>query len=211
VKRALAAAALLAATPARADEPPAAPKEDAEPDEIVPDKKARRMAAEANLEPTRRREGLAIGFGLGPSMQIGFGIEEASGTGGSFNLRIGTSASDRIAWFVDLFAAGTPREGDTGMNKLNQSTNLTAGAQLFLLETLWLRAGLGLGQLDLRSEEGGTDARSHHTGLGMIGGGGIDFLRRGRFALSGDLTFVSGVYKDGFVSAAVFQLGFTWY
>ena len=201
--RAVAIALVLAAAPAYADED--------DDDEIVPDRRARRMAAEANLEPTRRREGLAIGFGVGPSMQIGIGIEEASGTGGSFNLRIGTSASDRLAWFVDLFAAGTPREGDTGMNRLNQSTNLTAGAQVFVLEALWLRAGLGLGQLELRSEEGGTTAKRHHAGLGAIAGGGIDFLRRGRFALSGDLTFVSGLYREGFVSAAVAQLGFTWY
>jgi len=192
---------------------PAYGEETAEPDadEIVPDKKARRMAAEANLEPERRREGLAIGFGLGPSMQIGFGIEEASGTGGSFNLRIGTSASDRLAWFVDFFVAGSPREGDTGENKLNQSVNLTAGAQVFALEVLWLRAGLGLGQLELRSEDATGPEKTHYAGLGAIAGGGIDFLRRGRFALSGDLTFVSGIYKDGFVTAAVGQLGFTWY
>jgi hypothetical protein len=208
MKRALAVAALLAsAAPAHGED---AAGEPADSDEIVPDRKARRMAAEANLEPTRLREGLAIGFGLGPSMQVGFGIEEASGTGGSFNLRIGTSASDRFAWFVDLFIAGMPREGDTGSNKLNQATNLTAGGQIFVLEVLWLRAGAGLGQLTLRSEVGGPEKISR-AGLGMIGGGGIDLLRRGRFALSGDLTFVSGIYRDGFVTAAVGQLGFTWY
>jgi hypothetical protein len=39
----------------------------------------------------------------------------------------------------------------------------------------------------------------------------MDFLRRGRFALSGELTFVSSLYRDGFISALNFQLGFTWY
>jgi hypothetical protein len=203
------ALALLASTPAYGEE--ASEQEPRDDDEIVPDRKARRMAAEANLEPERRREGLAIGFGLGPSMQVGFGIDEASGTGGSFNLRIGTSASDRLAWFVDFFIAGAPREGDTGENKINQSANLTAGAQVFLLEALWLRAGLGLGQLELRSESAGGPEKTHHAGLGAIAGGGIDLMRRGRFALSGDLTFVSGLYKDGFVTAVVGQLGFTWY
>jgi hypothetical protein len=202
MKGLLAVTALLVSAPAYGEE---------EADEIVPDRRARRMAAEANLEPERRREGLAIGFGLGPSQQIGFGIEEASGTGGSFNLRIGTSASDRLAWFVDFFVAGSPREGDTGDNKINQAVNLTAGAQLFLLEAFWLRGGLGLGQLELRSEDATGPEKTHYAGLGAIAGGGIDFLRRGRFALSGDLTFVSGIYKDGFVTAAVTQLGFTWY
>ena len=130
-----------------------------------------------------------------------------NGSGGSFNIRIGTSASDRLAWFVDFFVAGSPRQGDTSENEINQQATLTGGAQVFVLEALWLRAGLGLGQLSLPSE---ADTATR-TGLGAITGGGIDFLRRGRFALSGDLTFVSGVYKDGFVTAVVGQLGLTWY
>ena len=204
-----AAAAPAAADEARGDEARAGEADDADAP-IVPDDRAVRAAREANLEPTRRREGLALGVAVGPTIQVGFGIEEASGNGGSFDVRIGTSASDRLAWFVDVFLAGLPREGDTGRNKLNQSAFLTGGGQLFLLEALWLRAGAGFSSLTLRSEESQGDAVTFN-GLGVLVGGGIDFLRRGRFALSGGLTILSGVYADGFVSSGVLQLALTWY
>jgi hypothetical protein len=182
--------------------------EEAEP---APDPRARRAAAEANLEPVRRREGLAIGVSLGTSVQVGVGIAEASGTGGAFGLRVGTSAHERLAWFVDLATAGLPARRDDEKLRINQTTALTAGAQLFVLESLWVRGGAGLGQLELRSEVSGSGKRVRHAGLGLLAGGGIDILRRGRFALSGDLTFVSGVFAGGWVTAAVFSLGFTWY
>jgi hypothetical protein len=169
------------------------------------DDRARTQAAEANLEPTRLREGFAIGIAIGGGMQVGFGIEEASGTPGAGSLRIGTSASDRLAWFIDLIQAGTPRRGDDGGAELNRTNVLGAGAQIFALPTLWIRGGAGLGHLKLNSESN----MGGYYGLGMYGGGGVDFLRRGRFALSGEVEFISGLYKDGLVSAVVFQLGAT--
>jgi hypothetical protein len=169
------------------------------------DDRARRQASEANLEPTRLREGFAIGIAIGGGMQVGFGIEEASGTPGAGSLRIGTSASDRLAWFIDLIQAGTPRRGDSSGVELNRTNVLGVGAQIFALPTLWLRGGAGLGHLKLNSESN----MNGQYGLGMYGGGGVDFLRRGRFALSGEVEFISGLYRDGFVSAVVFQLGAT--
>ncbi len=176
-----------------------------ESDDIVPDARARDQAAEANLEPERMREGLAIGVSLGPSMQVGFDIEEASAVGGSLDLRIGTSATDRLAWFVDLLVTGTGRKTDSSKNTLNQNSSLTLGGQLFILQAVHLRAGAGLASLALRSDE------RTKNGLGLLGGGGIDFLRRGRLALSADLTFTFSVYGDGAVGAFAGQLGATWY
>jgi hypothetical protein len=182
-----------------------------DPDAIKPDPKARRMAAEANLEPERRREGLAFGLSIGGAMQVGFGIDEAGGTGGTLDFRVGTSATDRLAWFLDFYLCGTPRQGDTGFNKINQQTIFGAGAQVFLLETVWLRAGAGLGDLHVRSEEFMPSDKQHYLGLGAFGGGGIDFLRHGRFAIDGEFDIVSGLYRDGLVAAAVFQAGVTWW
>lgn len=179
-------------------------------DELVPDARARRQAAEANLEPERMREGLAIGVSVGPSWQIGFGIEEASALGGSLDLRLGTSASDRFGWFVDFVLTGTARQGDTSTTKLNQNATLAFGGQLFLNDVLSVRAGVGLAQLGLRSEEGQADL-VQRTGVGVLSGGGLDLLRRGRFALSGDITFTASAYGDGAVGAVIFQLAATWY
>jgi hypothetical protein len=180
-------------------------------DEIVPDEKAQQMAREANLEPERQREGLAFGFAVGPSIQMGVGdIQEASGTGGSFCLRIGTSATDRLAWFLDLFAVATPREGDTEKVKINQTSGISFGAQYMVLPAFWLRGSLGFTTLTIKTEETMSEAQEYG-GLGALAGGGVDIYRLGRFALSGQLTFVTGLYKDGFVTTAIGQLGFTWY
>lgn len=212
MRAAAALVVLLAAAPASAGGPgePAPPDE---PDEIVPDRRAVHAAAEANLEPERLREGLALGFTLGPTMQVGFGerLAEASGTGGSLGVRIGTSATERLAWFLDFLLAGMPREADTGKNKLNQSFGVLIGAQVYPLNAVWLRAGAGLAAATLRSETATATEPNEHTGLGLLAGGGIDFLRRGRFALSGQLTFMTGIYKGGAATAAVTALGFTWY
>ena len=180
-------------------------------DEIVPDKKAQQMAREANLEPERQREGLAFGFAFGPSIQMGVGdIEEASGTGGSFCLRIGTSATDRLAWFVDLFSVATPREGDTEKIKINQTSGIAFGAQYMVRPAFWLRGSLGFTALTIKSEQSMAEA-IEYGGLGALFGGGVDIYRLGRFALSGQLTFVAGLYREGFVTTAIGQLGFTWY
>jgi len=166
------------------------------------DARAKRMASEANLEPTRRREGLALGVAIGPSMQIGFRIPDTTGTGGSVDLRVGTSASERLSWMVDVFYAGTSSANATA--PIETSGLLAIGAQYFVLETLWLRGGVGLATLSL-------DKMTDDWGFGAFGGGGIDLLRHGRFSLSGDFSVVSGAYSDGFVTAAVAQLGATWW
>jgi hypothetical protein len=180
-------------------------------DEIVPDKKAQQMAREANLEPERQREGLAFGFAVGPSVQMGIGdIEEASGTGGSFCVRIGTSATDRLAWFLDLYSVATPRQGDTTKLKINQTSGIAFGGQYMVKPAFWLRGALGFTTLTIKSEQGMAETIDYG-GLGGLFGGGVDFYRLGRFALSGQLTFVTALYKEGFVTTAIGQLGFTWY
>jgi hypothetical protein len=193
--RAVAVAAVLALCGvAHADEAAPGAEED---EPIVPDPRARRMAAEANLEPVRRREGLAFGFGIGGSMQVGFGedLAGASRSGAAVNFRVGTSASDKLT------AAPPDREEEA---EVQAHTVLCFGAQYFLLEALWLRASLGWATLPVNE--------LRRDGLGSLVGGGIDFLRRGRFALSGNLTFVSSIYfKAGFLTAVSTQLGLTWY
>lgn len=204
-RRAALAVALACAAPAAARAQVAAA--DGEDDEIAPDRRARRAAAEANLEPARSREGIALGFSVGPVMQVAFGIGEASWAGGSVDIRIGTSATERLAWFIDLFNTTTPaRLGDETF--LSQNTLFTVGAQLYILDAMWLRGSVGVARLELGNTGVADDARG---GLGALGGGGFDFLRRGRFTLSGTLTFGAAIYGDGVVTDALGHLAFTWY
>lgn len=181
--------------------------EERDDDEIVPDRRARRAAAEANLEPARKREGFAFGATLLSGLQVGT-LDEIYGSGGGLDLRVGTSATDRLTYFVDLVNLDIPRKDDASAIAHNLTLALTAGAQVFLFETLWVRGGVGFGRILVAS-----DPMPHprHRGLMALTGGGMDLLRRGRFALSGEVTFVSGVYRRGVSSSFLFGIGLTWY
>jgi hypothetical protein len=191
VTRALAIALVLAPAVAHADK-----------DDPPPDKRAVRMASEANLEPTRMREGLAFGINLGTSMQGSFGVDNASGTGGSIDLRIGTSASDRLSWFVDAFFTGTTAADQA--SKLESCGLLGGGLQIYALDSVWLRAGAGYSTL-------AHDKTTVAKGFGAFGGGGYDFVRRGGFGFSGEASVVTGLFRDGVVIAVVLGVGATWW
>ena len=118
-------------------------------------------------------------------------IEEASGTGGSFCMRIGTSATDRLAWFVDILSIATPRDDDKNQPKLNRTDGLTFGAQYMVRPAFWLRGSLGFTTVTIKTE---SDMPEEAQGsIGGLFGGGVDIYRLGRFALSGQLTFVTGL------------------
>ncbi len=198
-----------AATPA--DAKAAAPVEHTAPDEpqIKPDRGAVAQAREANLEPESARSGLAIGVAFGPNIQIGSGIRDATGTGGGLALRFGTVASPRWVWLAELASTGFQQVDTTGATKVNQSTLFTLGGQLYLKEAFWLRGGGGLANFTRRTR--GADPSASFWGVGVIGAGGLDLMRRKSFALSLEVLTTLARYRDGFVGAGTIQLGFSWY
>lgn len=187
---ALTTAALTAAT-ARADDRP-----------IKPDARAVEAAREANLEPESVREGFAIGIALGPSVQLAYGLGSATGGGGGFDLRLGTVASERLIWLVELAATAFPHNGTA-----NQSTVATFGAQLYVQPAFWLRAGGGFASFVRRD----TDAAGRYGGLGGLGAAGFDVARRGGLALSAEGAATVGLYRAGTVIGISLQLGLSWY
>ncbi len=177
---------------------------------IRPDPRAVAEAREANLEPDSVREGLAIGVASGPSMQVGFGVRESSGTGGGFDLRIGTVASPRWVWLLEV--AGTLyRQGDDQGRRVNQSMLVTLGGQLYLKDALWVRGGTGLAVFTRRTESMPEETVREFFGVGVIGAGGLDLYRRGSFALSGEVLVTAARYREGTVMGGTLQLGVSWY
>lgn len=220
MRAALVAALVLAPAVAMAQPgesaPPAesaAPTDAAEPEDrpIKPDKRAVAEAREANLEPESQRSGLAIGFAFGPNVQVSSGLRDASGTGGGLAIRFGTVASPRWVWLAELASTGYRQfvEEDSTY-KLNSSTLFTLGGQLYLKEAFWLRGGAGAANFTRRSERGGEPTASFW-GVGVIGAGGLDVLRRRSFALSLEVLTTLARYRDGFVGAGTMQLGVSWY
>ena len=182
-----------------------------EPDPIKPDRRAVSEAREANLEPESLRQGLAIGLAFGPSMQVGSGISQATGTGGGFAVRFGTVASPRWVWLLE-FATTVYRQKIPGQmeSKLNRSAVISLGGQLYLQDAFWLRGGAGPANFT-RSIEGTDEVTASFWGLGVVGAGGLDVMRRRSFVVSLEALTTLARYRDGYVGGGTLQLGLSWY
>lgn len=167
-------------------------------------------------DPPVKREGFAFGVAIGPGIFKGAGgMDELQGVGGDLDLRVGTSAGGNLLWMLELVAGGYLVEvtdaGGTD-STYNALTTLTFGAQIYLREALWLRGGGGFASfLEREGRSGVVDEDSRRTGLGFIGGGGYDFFRRGRFALSLEFAATVGAFRSGPLAQASVLVGLAWY
>jgi hypothetical protein len=201
------APAVAAAQPGAA---PADKSDEPEDKPIKPDPRAVAEAREANLEPESQRSGLAVGFAVGPNVQISSGLRDASGTGAGLAIRFGTVASPRWVWLAELASTAYRQSDGTGDAKVNSSTLFTLGGQLYAKEAFWFRGGAGPANFTRRSERGG-DPSASFWGFGVIGAGGLDIVRRHSLAISLEVLTTLARYRDGFVGAGSMQLGVSWY
>ena len=177
---------------------------------------ARPALADPYGDPPVKRDGFAFGVAIGPGIFKGAGgMDELQGVGGDFNLRLGTAAGHRLLWLVEVVAGGYLVEVTDagGMDQTyNALTTLTFGAQIYLREALWLRGGAGFaGFLERKGRGGEIDQDSQRSGIGFIGGGGYDFFRRGRFAVSIEFASTIGGFRSGPLGQASVLLGIAWY
>ena len=201
--RAAAIAVAMLAMPALATAAPRKPLPPVKPS--PPDRGAAAMAGEGNLEWPR--SGFRAAFALGPSMQVGMGIEESSGPGGGLSIRVGTASGPRLAWTLEASGAGFLQRDGREDPKLNNNSLLAIGAQVHLTEALWVRFGGGLASFTSRSE----DRADPLNGVGGVVGAGFDAVRRGNWALALELTVISAVYGDGAVTSSILGLGVAYY
>ncbi|MBK9036703.1 MAG: hypothetical protein IPL61_36545 [Myxococcales bacterium] len=195
-----AAAVLLALTLALT--PTRARADDDKP--IRPDPRAVAAAREANLEPESAREGFAIGIAVGPAIQLGYGVGNATGGGGGFDLRLGSVASKRWVWLLELAATAFPHDGTA-----NQSAVVTFGGQLYVHDAFWLRGGAGFASFTRRDA---MDAQTEQFGgLGGSGAAGFDLVRRGGLAMSAEGMSTVALYSGALVVGVSLQLGLSWY
>jgi hypothetical protein len=173
------------------------------------------LAPAAGAESRPRRQGFAFGIGLGSGGTHGFGIEGIGGAGGSATLHVGTTASERMLWLLQLDISADPHTVDEGEGKttiVNQHTTLTLGAQYYAREAVWIKGGLGLSGLALgRDAEAAGDMGRQMNGLGLMSAGGYDLLRSGMFALSLELAANAGIYQQGVIASLGVRLSANWY
>jgi hypothetical protein len=190
----------------------AAPAATSPPEAVeAPPDEAATGVADANFELPARRSGYVFGFALGPALQVGAGIDEASGFAGGLSLRFGINASPKLVWLLqlDVSAYGAEEQG-TNAVKLNNNAALTVAGQLYVREVLWLKVGVGAASFERRAERGGAALETLAGGAGMAAIG-FDLLRRGRFVLGIEGVGFVGVYRDGLIASSAMLLGFNFY
>lgn len=162
-----------------------------------------------------QRDGFAIGLGLGPAIFKGAGaFSEVGGVGAAFDLRVGTTATDRLLWQLDLTGGAYLVEivdqarPDASEQVTNNHATLTLGVQAYLLDAFWLRGGAGIASF--ARSKGGTET-DRHSGLALLGGGGLDLFRRGMFCLDGEAQLALARYEAGTMGQLSFALVANWY
>jgi hypothetical protein len=205
------------AAPTQATTTPAAPgprKVIVEPPPPVPDETAVRAAEESNLSVDRPRHGLAAGAFFMGWQQVG-SVDDA-GRGGGLGLRLGASATPETVVWLELVAGAFPdntkadctlsSDRDRCLAYIESNTALVVSAQRYLGPTLWLRGGAGFTtytQVRRHPIDSG-QTREAHGGLAMVGGAGIDLVRRHHTRLS--LESMLSLHR--FSSGWIFDVGF---
>lgn len=177
-------------------------------------------AAPGESDETRpRREGFAIGVGLGPSILVGFrrSDDQVTGVGGAFNIRFGTVATERLLWFLE--AEGAAYEifvgDDTTLSR--QQTTLTLGGHYYVREVFYVGAGVGVAgfrSAETRSSPDGTqtlEAEETKGGAATRYTAGVDLFRTGIFALAGEAGLAIGIYNGEQLSNLTLRLTGSWY
>lgn len=172
----------------------------------------------APAETRHRRDGFAIGVGLGPAILKGGGdLGDVGGVGGALALRVGTAATPDLLWQLELVAGAylvdivDRADPSSRTTTYNANTTLTLGAQLYVLDAFWVRGGAGFAGFQQR--DGGADGAVSETrrGAALIGGGGLDLFRRGMFALDGEAVIGAAIYDGAAVGQLTLALTAAWY
>ncbi len=152
-------------------------------------------------ETAFRREGFAIGVGMGAAAFLGSGSQsDARGGGASLSIRAGTSAGENLLWFLQLDIAGHAETRGVSL--------LGLGAHYYFRDALWARGGLCLvTSIGTDSE----DKKTSEGGLALVGGVGVDVFRRGIFAFDVELSVSRTALDEGRLNLALLQGVANWY
>lgn len=105
-------------------------------------------ASDANLEPSTERSGIVPTLAFGGGFTLGFGIPNATGTGGAFALRVAEVASRRALVHVEIVAAALfSRKGSDEVSVAYRTDAAAAlvGGQYYVNRSVWVRLAVGVG------------------------------------------------------------------
>jgi hypothetical protein len=165
-------------------------------------------AAPALAQSAPKRKGFMIGFGLGAgSTAVSSDLGDAQLGSAAYELHIGGMLTPGLA--LMFASSGTGGALNDNFN-LFHSVNGVA-VRGFFASRLWAEGGLGLASLSVKSDDNSLELGA--TGVGILGGFGVEVVRGPIFAMDLELqTAISG-YSDAGAGAANLSLGlgFSWY
>jgi hypothetical protein len=135
-------------------------------------------ADDANLVSSAPRRGVTASLFVGASLTLGLHVRNAIGEGGAFGLRLGHAATRRTVLTFEVLS-GVYKTSVAGIEKNDQSVGVMAGAQVWVLDSLWFRGAGGVGTLQ-RNSPGDSPRVS---GLSFLAGAGVEALRVHWFTL----------------------------
>lgn len=188
---------------ANAQPAPAIPATTAAPAEPDP---AVAQASDANLESTSPRRGVVFTVALGGGLIAGLGVASSTGRGPAVSVRLGRVATPTTVLAFELTATGALHRTPNGSAiKTNADTHLLVSAQHWLNDSLWLRAGGGLGIYQAQGVRPMVDAMGHvvygddpaRFGPALLGGAGVEIVRIRTAVLGLEAAVAATVNRDG--------------
>jgi hypothetical protein len=165
------------------------------------------------------RAGLVFGFsgGIG-AIHINNCLTDVCGVAGVLEGHIGGMINPRTALMLEIWGADHPWSNNgTSFETIN--TFFTGAVQYWVNDILWIKGGLGVGELRLTVNDDYNGVYNSNvnesTGFALFGAAGVEVLQSYNFALDIQLRVGNGFYSDsgGSFSAQNYALmvGFNWY
>jgi len=162
--------------------------------------------------PERRgvqRDGLMFGIGIGGGAMNCSECSDDDALGGvAVDLHLGAMLTPKLGLMFDGSAIAHPFDGG---GTLVHAVD-TIAAQFFVTDRLWLKGGIGLGQLSLQSDDGRVALQSDTGPAGMFAVG-FEVMQAERSALDVQFRVASTTFEDADVTItnASFNVAYNWY
>jgi hypothetical protein len=157
--------------------------------------------------PGIHRSGLVIGFSLGAGT---IGCSDCTNSdslnGVAVDLHIGGMLSPNVALMFDGSAVVHSLEGGGTLTHVVD----TLAVQVWVNERLWLKGGLGIGQLSVSDNESSSMVRSDTRAAAMLALG-VELLQGRSSALDLQLRGAATSFSDATLTNGSILIGYSWY
>ncbi len=151
--------------------------------------------------------GLALGISLGGGgYYCSNCTDKSSNDGLSLTVHGGWFFTQRFALVLEGFVVSHPYQDGTSLDSITG----TVGVQYYLAKNLWVRGGIGYGNLQFNYNDGGPPDQSEDGGSIALAGG-LEIIQAPHWSLDVELHFGETAYSDINVVQSAVTVGFNWF